>query len=107
MDKPAIKIYAMDVVERGNTSLKKAINYWNILVTSFLNHLNGKTRSMKVGPQGMLIEHEDEAMVTWVLNMQKVGLFVNIQQLKMKVVEITETKPTPFQSSILRDNWWF
>jgi hypothetical protein len=54
MDKPAIKIYAMDVVERGNTSLKKAINYWNILVTSFLNHLNGKTRSMKVGPQGML-----------------------------------------------------
>jgi hypothetical protein len=39
-------------------------------------------------------------MVTWVLNMQKGGLFVNIQQLKMKVVEINETKPTPFQNGV-------
>jgi hypothetical protein len=29
----------------------------------------------------MLTKHEDEAMVTWVLNMQKVGLSINIQHL--------------------------
>jgi len=41
------------------------------------------------GPPNMLIEHEDETMVTWVLNMQKARLFVNLQQLKMKVAKIT------------------
>jgi hypothetical protein len=65
MDKLATRIYAMDVVERGNTSLKKVTKYWNILATSLSNHLNGRTRCRKVGPQGVLTEHEDEAMVTW------------------------------------------
>jgi hypothetical protein len=37
----------------------------------------------------MSTKQKDEAMVTWVLNMQKVGLYVTFQQLKMKVVEIT------------------
>jgi hypothetical protein len=37
----------------------------------------------------MLTKQEDEAMVTWVLNMQNVGLYVTLQQLKIKVVEIT------------------
>jgi hypothetical protein len=87
-------MYAMDAVERGNTSLKKAIKYWNILVTSLSDHLNGRTKCRKVGPQGMLTKHEDEAMVTWVLNIQKVGLSINIQQLKMKVVKISDiSKP--------------
>jgi hypothetical protein len=87
-------MYAMDVVERGDTSLNKAIKYWNILVTSLSDHLNGRTKCRKVGPQGMLTKHEDEAMVTWVLNIQKVGLSVNIQQLKMKVVKISDiSKP--------------
>jgi hypothetical protein len=62
-------MYAMDVVERGDTSLNKTTKYWNILVTSLSDHLNGRTRCRKVGPQGMLIEHEDEAMVIWVLSM--------------------------------------
>jgi len=97
----------VDVVERGDTSLKKATKYWNILMTSLSNHLNGRTRCRKVGPQGMLIKHKDEAMVTWVLKMQKGGLFVKIQQLKMKVVEINETKPTPFQNGVLKYSWWF
>ncbi len=43
-----------------------------------------------MGPQGMLIKQEDETMVIWVLNMQKVGLYVTLQQLKMKVVKITQ-----------------
>jgi len=38
----------MDVVERGDTSLKKAAKYWNILMTSFFNHFNGRIRCRKV-----------------------------------------------------------
>jgi hypothetical protein len=41
--------------------------------------------------------------------MQKVGLFVTLQQLKLKVanVEVTHTRPTPFQNNVLGINWWF
>jgi len=41
----------MDAMERGNTSLKKASMYWNILLISLLKHFNGTTKSMKVAPQ--------------------------------------------------------
>jgi hypothetical protein len=37
----------------------------------------------------VLTKQEDEAMVIWVLNKQKARLFVNLQQLKMKVIKIT------------------
>jgi len=43
----------MDVVEKGVTSLKKANYHWNIPLTSLSNHLNGKTRSKKVGSLGV------------------------------------------------------
>jgi hypothetical protein len=41
----------MDAMERGNTSLKTASMYWNILLISLLKHFNGTTKSMKVAPQ--------------------------------------------------------
>jgi len=50
----------------------------------------------KVGPQGVLTKVEDGAIVSWVLNMQKVGLFVTLQQLKLKIAKFTQTKPMPF-----------
>jgi hypothetical protein len=77
----------MDAVEKGHTSLRKASMYWNIPFTSLSNHINGRTKSRKVGLQGMLIEVEDGAIVSWVLNMQKTSLFVTIHELKLKVAE--------------------
>jgi hypothetical protein len=44
----------MDVVERGDTFFKKATKYWNIPLTSLSDHLNGRTKCRKVGPQGVL-----------------------------------------------------
>jgi hypothetical protein len=37
----------------------------------------------------MLTKEEDSIIVTWVLSMQKAGLFITFQQLKPKVVEVT------------------
>ncbi len=39
----------MDVVERGSHSLRRANMSWNIPMSSFFNHLNGKTRSRNMG----------------------------------------------------------
>jgi hypothetical protein len=60
------------------------------------NHLYGKRRLKKIGPTSVLIAKEDQMVVSWVLAMQDVGLSISLQQLKMKVVELTQTRPTPF-----------
>jgi hypothetical protein len=63
----------INVVERGHTYFKKSSKYYNIMLTSFSYHLNGRTRSKKMNPQGVLTEQKNEKITTWVQNMQKVG----------------------------------
>jgi hypothetical protein len=41
---------AMDVVERRHTYLKKVAKYWNIPLSSLLDHMNGRIRCRKLGP---------------------------------------------------------
>jgi hypothetical protein len=69
---------AMDILETGHISLKKANKYQNIPFTSLLDHFTGKTRSKKVGLQGVLTKLQDGAIVSWVLNIEKTGLFATL-----------------------------
>jgi hypothetical protein len=46
----------MDVVERGTHSLRRVNRLWNIPMSSLIDHLNGKTKSRKMGLKGMLIK---------------------------------------------------
>jgi hypothetical protein len=64
--------------------------------------LYGRTTFRKLGP----IEEEDQDVVVWVLVMQEVGLLISLQQLKlkMKVVELIQTKPTPLWGRIPRNS---
>jgi hypothetical protein len=68
----------MNIIKSVHTSLRKANKYQNISFTSLLNHFNGRFRSRKVGPQGVLIELQDGVIVSWVLNIQKASLFVTL-----------------------------
>jgi len=79
----------MDAIENINVTLRKASRLWNLPLNSLFNILNGKTRTRKVGVKGVLIAREDVGMLTWILTMNKVGLSINIQQLKQKVAKIT------------------
>jgi hypothetical protein len=45
---------AMDAVERGRISLRKANRHWNIPLTLLFDHLYEKTRSKKVRSIGVL-----------------------------------------------------
>ncbi len=60
-----------------------------------------------MGHQGVLIKVKFGVIVNWVLNMQKVGFFFTLQQLKLKVAEVTQTKLMPFQNGILGSVWWY
>jgi len=69
---------AMDIMERGQTSLRKANRLWNIPLTSLSNHLNGKTTTQKMGPACVLIIAKDQIITKWVLAMQNVGLNITL-----------------------------
>jgi len=50
---------AMDAIENGTTSLKKANRHWNIPLTLLFDHLYRKTKSRKFKRIGLLIVKED------------------------------------------------
>jgi hypothetical protein len=60
-----------------------------------------------MGLGGVLMEEEDAAMLTWTLTMQERELSISLQQLKMKVAELTQTKATPFRDGIPSNSWWY
>jgi hypothetical protein len=93
---------AMDEIENGRTSLRKVNRHWNIPLTSLFDHLDGKRRSKKPRPTSMLTLEENKVVVAWVLSMKEVRLSISLQQLKMKVAKLTQTRPTPFQGKVLR-----
>jgi hypothetical protein len=63
--------------------LKKKKKHWHVLLTSLSDHVNGKTRQKKVGPQSMLIKEKYATyIVVWTLNMRECKLSVVLQQFK-------------------------
>jgi hypothetical protein len=54
----------------------------------------------------MLTKEEDQTVVAWTLGMQECGLFITLQQLKMKVAKVTQTRPTPFKNGMPIESWW-
>jgi hypothetical protein len=50
---------AMEAVKQGTCSLWGASWIFHIPLSSFFDHLNGCTRSRKMGSLGMLMEKED------------------------------------------------
>jgi hypothetical protein len=69
-----------------------------------------EARSKKMGLLGLasvLIKEEDVIIIAWVLGMQKCGLSITLQQLNMKVAELTQTRPIPFKHGVLGKTWWY
>jgi hypothetical protein len=59
-----------------------------------------------MGPRNVLTT-KNVAMIKWTLDMQECGLSINLQELKMKVVELTPIRDTPFQNQIPSTNLWY
>jgi hypothetical protein len=60
-------------------------------------------KESKKGFGGLFIDEEDVTMITWTLAMQKVGLFINLQQLKLKVGKLIQTKPIQSRNGVFKN----
>jgi hypothetical protein len=86
----------MEVVERGTNTMRKSSRNCGIPLFFLGNHLNGRIRSKRIGFGEVLIDEENVTIIRWELTMQEVGWPITLQQLKMKMVEFTQTRPIPF-----------
>jgi len=69
----------MDAIENGTFSLRRANKAWNIPMGCISNHLNGKTRSRKMGLGGILTKEKDAIVIAWTLVMDECGLSISLQ----------------------------
>jgi len=69
--------------------------------------LNGRTRNKRIGFGEVLTNEKNVTIIRWVLIMQEVGLPITLQQLKMKMIELTQSIPTPFYNGIPSVSWWY
>jgi hypothetical protein len=69
----------MDGVDKGTHSLRReSMDHGTSQWVHFSDHLNGKTRSKKMGPFGVLIKEEDPTMIAWTWTMQECGLSISL-----------------------------
>ncbi|CAM6011913.1 unnamed protein product [Sphagnum balticum] len=97
---------AIAAIKSEGMSLRQAARFYNIPASSLFDHMTGRITKRKYGPQGVLSDEEEASVVKWVLKMKEDGQSVSIQQLKLKVAEITQSRPTPFTKGIPGDSWW-
>jgi len=98
---PEVVIY---LVKRRTHSLRKVSKSWDM--SSIIDHLNRKTRSKKMGSKGVLIEEKKCCNDEVDLRHARMWLSISLEQLKMKVTKLTQTKDTPFRNGILGNSWW-
>jgi hypothetical protein len=72
-----------------------------------LDHLNNKTKSKKQGPPNVLIDENEVVIIDYLLGMQECGLSTALQQLKLKVIKLTQIQVTPFKDEMPRNSWWY
>jgi len=96
--------YVLDAVESGGRICTVARHY-GIPASSLRDHLYGCTIHRKRGRQGVLTNKEEEELERYLLQMQDLGYPLTIAQLRLKVVEITQTRVTPFRDGIPGAGW--
>ena len=86
---------AFDALDSGYKMSEVSMKY-GIPRSSLREHYHGRRKSRKLGPKGVLTMVEEEELVKYLHKMVRVSCPLNIAELKLKVVEITQGRMTPF-----------
>jgi hypothetical protein len=95
---------AIAAVDDGMT-IRKAATTYGIPRSSLEDWLYGRTRSRRRGKEGTLTAEEERLIVNWICKRQDMGWPLTNLDLRLKVCEITQTRPTPFKSGIPGASW--
>lgn len=82
---------AIAAVDAGG-KLRTVGRDFGIPASSLRDHVHGKILQRKKGRQGVLTAKEETDLVTWMLSMQDHAHPISVQELRIKVTEITQER---------------
>ena len=73
------------------------------------NYYNGRIKGRKMGTKSILTKEEEDKLVDYMLEMERLAHPLTPNDLKLKVAEICQTRHIPFKNGIPRRSWlqWF
>ena len=82
---------------------------YGILRTSITEHYIGKRETKRIGLKGILTMAEEQDLVYYMEEMVRMSCPLNTTHLKLKVMELIQTRMIPFKNGILEKSWikWF
>ena len=89
----------------GGMSMKKASDLYHIPYSSFREWYYGLRTSRKMGPPAVLSPSEEKQLVDYCIRMCEMGQGLTPSALKLKVYDITKSRPTPFRNGIPGEGW--
>ena len=89
----------------GGMSMKKASDLYHIPYSSFREWCYGLRTSRKMGPPAVLSPSEEKQLVDYCIRMCEMGQGLTPSALKLKVYDITKSRPTPFHNGIPGEGW--
>lgn len=84
----------------GGMSMKKASDMYHIPYSTFREWCYGIRRTRKRGPAAVLSPSKEQQLVDYCIRMCELGLGLTPTALKLKVYDITKSRPTPFRNGI-------
>jgi hypothetical protein len=95
---------AIAAVDNG-MNIKRAATKFGIPRSSLEDWLYGRTRSRRRGKEGTLTAEEERLIMDWICRHRDLGWPLTNLDLRLKVCEITQTKPTLFKNGIPGTGW--
>jgi hypothetical protein len=89
--------------------IRQVARLFDIPTSSLSDHVNGRTLTRKRGPTSVMTPEEESQLVQYAMKMADLGYPLNLGQLKIKVAEMTQDRPTPFIDGVPGGSWvkWF
>jgi hypothetical protein len=87
-------------IHDNGMSMKKASDKFNIPYSSFREHCYEVRKSRIKGVPGVLTTWKEQQLSQWLITMVDCGYGLSPTAIRMKVSEITMSKPTPFREGI-------
>ena len=91
-------------VESGK-KIRAVSRFYDIPYSTIADHLHGRILTRKKGPPIVLTKSEEKTLEEYILKMQEYGLPLSMDQLRLKVAEMTQQRVTPFRDGIPGNGW--
>ena len=100
---------AIEDVRAGTRNAYRASQFHKVPRSTIVNHINGKSKSFKVGRKTALTETAERALVRMILYMSDIAFGLDGDNIRLVVANFVKEKnlSTPFKNGIPGKDWLY